>query len=87
MPELAEVEFARKIWNPGWGSVVERVETKATSRVYRDLQPSSVMRGLKGATLESSAPHGKQILFRFSADRWLGLHLGMTGSLRMELGD
>ena len=87
MPELAEVEFARKAWNPGLGSVVERVESKATSRVYRDLQPSSVMRGLKGATLESSATHGKKILFRFSDDRWLGLHLGMTGSLLVDSDD
>ncbi len=87
MPELAEVEFARKAWNPGLGSMVERVESKATSRVYRNLQPPSLIRGLKGATLESSETHGKKMLFRFSRDRWLGLHLGMTGSLRMESGD
>tara|TARA_B100001123_G_scaffold228141_1_gene256640 strand:+ start:2130 stop:2984 length:855 start_codon:yes stop_codon:yes gene_type:complete len=87
MPELAEVEFARKSWNPGLGSVVERVESKAASRVYRDLDPASVVRGLKGATLDSSATHGKKTLFRFSGDRWLGIHLGMTGSLRVEAED
>lgn len=87
MPELAEVEFARKIWNPGLGSLVDRVETKATSRVYRNLQPSSIMRGLTGATLEKSETHGKKMLFRLSGDRWLGLHLGMTGSLRVESED
>ena len=27
------------------------------------------------------------MLFRFSSHRWLGLHLGMTGSLRVEAGD
>ena len=87
MPELAEVEFARKTWNPGMGFMVQRVETKVTSRVYRDLQPATVARGLKGVSLQSSEAHGKKMLFRFSSDRWLGLHLGMTGSLRTEGGD
>ena len=87
MPELAEVEFARKVWNPGLGAMVEKVECNTRSRVYRDFQPSSVMRGLKGECLESSETHGKKMLFRLSGDRWLGLHLGMTGSLRLEDGD
>ena len=87
MPELAEVEFARKAWNPGLGALVHKVETKATSRVYRDMDPAKVKRHLVGVSLESSETHGKKMLFRFSKNRWLGLHLGMTGSLCLETSD
>jgi formamidopyrimidine-DNA glycosylase len=87
MPELAEVEFARKAWNPGLGGVVHQVEVKSSSRVYRDMDPTTVKRNLRGVSLESSDTHGKKMLFRFSGNRWLGLHLGMTGSLRLESGD
>ena len=87
MPELAEVEFARKAWTPGLGALVRKVETKATSRVYRDMDPAKVERGLSNASLTSSETHGKKMLFRFSKNRWLGLHLGMTGSLRIEASD
>ena len=87
MPELAEVEFARKVWNPGLGTIIQKVEAKVGSRVYRDLNPTTVKRNLRGATLESSETHGKKMLFRFSGDRWLGLHLGMTGGLFVENPD
>ena len=87
MPELAEVEFARKVWNPGLGAVIQKVEARAGSRVYRDLNPTTVKRNLCGVTLESSETHGKKMLFRFSQNRWLGLHLGMTGGLFVDAPD
>jgi formamidopyrimidine-DNA glycosylase len=34
--------------------------------------------------LQSSETQGKQIMFRFSKNAWLGVHLGMTGKLRVE---
>ena len=40
--------------------------------------------GLTGARLLQSQASGKQMLFRFSGGLWLGLHLGMTGQLRLE---
>ena len=87
MPELAEVEFARKAWTTGLGALVGKVETKATSRVYRDMDPAKVEHGLSNASLTSSETHGKKMLFRFSQNRWLGLHLGMTGRLLVETPD
>ena len=87
MPELAEVAFASKAWKGGMGDVVAKVETKNTSRVFRGIDPSKVKRSLRGATLEGSETHGKKMLFRFSDNRWLSLHLGMTGWLFTETSD
>ncbi len=82
MPELAEVAYACGQWNPGIGKFIKEVYANPSSRVYRDLSWELVVRALRGAKLTSSATHGKQMLFKFSGNRWLGLHLGMTGSLQ-----
>ena len=84
MPELAEVAFASKSWANGMGHKVLQVETLNGSRVFRDLDPGLLKRGLRGSDLLESETHGKKMLFRFSGDRWLGLHLGMTGWLHRE---
>jgi formamidopyrimidine-DNA glycosylase len=81
MPELAEVEYFRKQWNPGLGGKVERVLTHPKARIFRDIPAAAVRRGLQGRTLERSFTHGKQMMFEFSDGAWLGLHLGMTGKL------
>ena len=87
MPELAEVAFASKAWKGGMGDVVDKVETKDVSRVFRDTEPAKAKKGLRGATLTGSETHGKKMLFRFSDNRWLSLHLGMTGWLFTEDSD
>ncbi len=84
MPELAEVLFATKAWAKGKGRKINKVETKNASRVYRELDPAVLKRTLKGSVLLGSETHGKKMLFRFSGERWLGLHLGMTGWLFEE---
>ncbi|MEM9016991.1 MAG: DNA-formamidopyrimidine glycosylase family protein [Verrucomicrobiota bacterium] len=81
MPELAEVEFARKQWDPGVGMAVSRVLTHPKARIYREIPAAAVQRGLTGRTLLGSEAHGKQMLFQFSGGAWLGIHLGMTGKL------
>ena len=55
-----------------------------SSRVFRDLNRENLIKSLTGRKLTSSFTHAKQMLFRFSSDLWLGLHLGMTGSLHFE---
>ena len=87
MPELAEVAFASKAWKGGMSDVVAKVQTKGVSRVFRDTDPAKVKNGLRGTTLTGSETHGKKMLFRFSENRWLGLHLGMTGWLFAEDAD
>jgi formamidopyrimidine-DNA glycosylase len=85
MPELAEVEFFRKRWQQAAaGETVRRVRVHGRAKVFRGMQPAVLRRALTGARFESSAAAAKQMLFRFSGDAWLGIHLGMSGELRVE---
>jgi formamidopyrimidine-DNA glycosylase len=81
MPELAEVEYYRKRWNPAQGEKVARVVARAQSRVLRGVDTTALTQSLTGKTLQSSEAAAKQMLFRFSGEVWLGIHLGMTGEL------
>ena len=85
MPELAEVAFAGRQWETGIGESTQSIYVHPTSRVYRDLNRNFLRTELIHARLSSVATHGKQILVKFSGDLWLGLHLGMTGSLTSDL--
>ena len=84
MPELAEVEFYRKQWDDGLKQKILGVELHATKRLFRGVDTDLLKQTLTGATLLGSKTHGKQMLFRFSKDGRLGIHLGMTGKLRVE---
>jgi formamidopyrimidine-DNA glycosylase len=85
MPELAEVEYIRRRWNPGLGHRVASVRLHPRSRVLRGVDTTVLAKRLAGARLDSSAAAAKQMLFRFTAkddgQLWLGIHLGMTGEL------
>lgn len=87
MPELAEVEFFRKRWNPGLGHVVVTVRLHPGAGIFKTCDSALLAERLPGARLDSSAAAAKQMFFRFTAsDRantplWLGIHLGMTGEL------
>ena len=81
MPELAEVEFNRKQWDRGLGQPIKKIATHPKARIYRDIPAAAVQRGLKNRNFIKSHTHGKQMMFEFSDDAWLGLHLGMTGKL------
>ncbi len=81
MPELAEVEYYRKIWNPGLNRKISNVFLHARSRNFRDCNTRILKRHLTGSFLRYSEARGKQMLFRFSGNNWLGIHLGMSGKL------
>ena len=88
MPELAEVEFYRRRWHEAArGEHVVRVLTHDTKKLLRELDLPAFRRALIGARLESSAAAAKQMLFRFSGDAWLGIHLGMSGELSVAPPD
>jgi formamidopyrimidine-DNA glycosylase len=92
MPELAEVDYFRKQWNPGLKQKIEKVEVHAKKRIFRGHDAAKLVKALTGATLERSEARGKQMLFvakkgGMKARAWLGLHLGMTGKLRVEKAD
>jgi formamidopyrimidine-DNA glycosylase len=84
MPELAEVEYYRKRWDPGLTKPVQAVLLHPQAAVFRGTDPRMIERHLTGAELLSSAAAAKQMLFRFSGDAWLGIHLGMTGELDLQ---
>jgi formamidopyrimidine-DNA glycosylase len=84
MPELAEVEFYRRQWNPGVGQKIVGVQLHAQKRIFRGSNPRSIVRELTGRRFIRSFAWGKQMLFEFSGGNWIGIHLGMTGKLRIE---
>ena len=92
MPELAEVDYFRKQWDPGLKQRIEAVDVHAGKRIFRGIDMHEFEKTLTGATLERSKARGKQMLFvakprTGKARAWIGLHLGMTGELRVEKPD
>ena len=86
MPELAEVEYYRRQWDCGVGAKVVAVRLHAEKRVFRGASTSELRRRVTGSRFVESRARGKQMLFRFSGGSWLGIHLGMSGTLRVEPG-
>jgi formamidopyrimidine-DNA glycosylase len=83
MPELAEVEYFRRRWNAGIGHRILRIALHARKRVFRGTDTRALRKQLTGTRLLLSEARGKRMLFRFSNDNWLGLHLGMTGRMQI----
>jgi len=84
MPELAEVEWYRKQWNAGFGKEIADLQLHAENRVFRGTNTRALRENLIGEKLLRSTARGKRMLFNFSSDNWLGVHLGMTGKIRVE---
>ncbi|MBA3849196.1 MAG: DNA-formamidopyrimidine glycosylase [Opitutus sp.] len=87
MPELAEVEFYRRRWSAGHGAKIVAVHVHERAKVYRNREAVHIAKALTGAKLLDSGTAAKQMLFRFSGGVWLGVHLGMSGELRVEPAD
>lgn len=86
MPELAEVELARRQWASFHGDLITGIQTHPKARIYRDC-PAAVLGILKGHPLQSSRAHGKRMLFTFAPDLHLEVHLGMSGKLSVAPPD
>jgi formamidopyrimidine-DNA glycosylase len=84
MPELAEVEMYRRKWDCGIGGRITAIELHPRKRIFRETNARELVRRLNGARLVSSCGRGKQMIFTFSGQNALGIHLGMTGTLRVE---
>jgi formamidopyrimidine-DNA glycosylase len=87
MPELAEVEYFRRRWDAGIGEKVLAVKIHPRKRIFRETDTRALVRRLTGARFLHSVARGKQILLEFSGNNSLGLHLGMTGNMRVEQPD
>lgn len=85
MPELAEVERARRVWAQAAGMVVVRVAVRGGVRCLREVSAEVFEKALVGRELSESLAHGKQLLFRFGEAAWLSVHLGMAGRLRRDV--
>jgi formamidopyrimidine-DNA glycosylase len=84
VPELAEVEWYRKQWNPGLGKKIVAVRLHSGKYLLRGLDERGFRRAIIGRKLTDSNRRGKQMLFRFSGNQFLGIHLGMTGKIHVE---
>jgi formamidopyrimidine-DNA glycosylase len=85
VPELAEVEQNRRVWHRGQGNRILAVSVQnVRSPVWRGVRSADLVAALTGKPLTGSETHGKQMLFQFGRDAWLGIHLGMTGQLTVE---
>ena len=88
MPELAEAEFYRKRWDlAAKGQTIVGIHTRDGKKLFRSIPLARFKRALTGARFLSSTAAAKQMLFRFSGDIWLGIHLGMSGELSVEPPD
>jgi formamidopyrimidine-DNA glycosylase len=82
MPELAEVEFGRKVAHAAAvGRVITDVEVADDAIV---IEPSrQELEGLlTGATVTGTDRHGKHLWLELDRRPWLMLHFGMTGHFR-----
>ncbi len=81
MPELAEVAYYAKRWDPAQGQVIRRVHAGSKPRFFRHTPAAAFPAGLVGRSYSGARTHGKKLLFAFQGGLWLTGHLGMTGEL------
>ena len=87
MPELAEVLYFSRRWAPALDQKILRVHLHDRKRIFRTVDTPRLRSALTGKPFRTIQTHGKQMLFRFGSDCWLGVHLGMTGKLSAERPD
>ena len=81
MPELPEVETIRRQLEPELlGRRIESVRV-LDARWTRPVAPSQVEGGSAGRRIEAVSRRGKYLLLGLEGDRWLVIHLRMTGNL------
>lgn len=85
MPELAEVFYHCSQWKAAEGERFELAWLHEGVRCSRGLRIRELAQAIVGSTLIFGYTHGKRMLFSFSGNVFLEVHLGMTGSLhRLE---
>ena len=81
MPELAEVEYFKRVWEPAVGARITGVHALLYKRIFREIDNDAFPKCLIGTHLINAFRRGKQLAFVFDSNHWLGLHMGMTGKL------
>jgi formamidopyrimidine-DNA glycosylase len=84
MPELPDVELARRVIEKrALGRRIAAVEDSDTW-VCRPHAPGEIAAALTGALLTDAHRHGKTMWIETDRGPVLGLHLGMTGGIRVD---
>lgn len=84
MPELPEVEAARKLAEPHVrGKTIESVATANDRIVFHGVAPRSFARALAGRTVHAICRRGKQLWMEMDRPPHPGFHFGMTGSFHV----
>jgi formamidopyrimidine-DNA glycosylase len=87
VPELPEVELARKITAAvAIGRTIVRVRCADDRIVFEGVTPRTVKRRLEGRRVHDVVRKGKLFWLVLDARPWPLLHLGMTGSIRVPGG-
>ena len=82
MPELAEVERARRLAERVTvGRRIEAVWCDDDPIVFEGCTPAEVVGALRGARVEAAHRRGKHLWLALDRRPWLLLHLGMTGNI------
>ena len=81
MPELAEVEYCRSLWDVGLRKKILSIHLHPKTRIFRDTDPSKLQRVLIGDSLKTSLTRGKRLFFSIDKTTHLEIHLGMAGRL------
>ena len=84
MPELAEVEYFKRVWSPAENTKVIKVTARMDKRIFREIEGDRFPSCLSGSIFRQSFRKGKQLCFLFDDNKWLGLHMGMTGKLKIS---
>ncbi|KAJ6626922.1 AtMMH-1 [Mycena sp. CBHHK59/15] len=86
MPELPEVERAKKLLNTvAVGKVIEKVETVEDTIVFSGTTHSDFAKELTGRTVENAGRYGKIFYVNLSGKGKIPvLHFGMTGMLQVR---
>jgi formamidopyrimidine-DNA glycosylase len=84
MPELPEVETIRRHLAPHLDGAELRTLTILDPRWCQPLAPGEVVDALRGRTLERLGRRGKYLVWEFSDEAFLHLHLRMTGTLLLD---
>ncbi len=81
MPELPEVEAARKYLEATVLLQPIRTATVMDERILSGVSPKELVLSLTGKQFKSVQRHGKRLFLRLQDDLWLTLHLALTGRL------
>src|SRR4051812_31508157 len=83
MPELPEVEAVRRRLEPAMrGARITRVEVRR-QRLRRQI-PADFASRVQGRTVRVVERRGKYLLARLSSGETIVMHLGMSGSFRID---